>query len=514
MRAEHDAGALGHLVGLVDEHRAAGREGLHDVLVVDDLLAHVDRRAVELEGLLHRDDGAVDAGAVAAGGGEQDTLALFGHPPIVGWRRCPRPHVRTGHPSGARPRLDTTPDAPWPLRLLTHNIGMYVARMPALWVEAQIVSLKRRPGAALVFLDLRDTDVEMSMSATRPPRRWTPRARRSARAPAWSCGSSRASTPSGARSRSGCRSSARSARASCWPGWSSSSGRWPARACSPPTARSRCPSSPARSASCAAAAARPSTTSWRTPGGAGPRSASRSARSPSRARPPSRRSATRWPSWTPCRTSTSSSWPGAAARPRTCCRSATRRCSVRSRPAGPRSSRPSATRRTPRCWTWSPTSAPRPPPTPPAGWCPTPPTSSRWCPRPDGAVGRWSAGGWSASATCCGSCAPGPALTDLRGLFVQRAAFVDDCRARLRAATDRGLQRRAEQLRATLAHLRALSPQATLERGYAIVRTPAGAVVRGPDEVAAGDVLEVTVARGRVGVTVSPTRTTPGPGRR
>ena len=60
---------------LVDEDRAALCELLHHVLVVDDLLAHVDRRAVQLERALDRLDGAVDAGAVAARRGEHQ---LFG----------------------------------------------------------------------------------------------------------------------------------------------------------------------------------------------------------------------------------------------------------------------------------------------------------------------------------------------------------------------------------------------------------------------------------------------------
>ena len=51
---EDDDRALGHLVGLVDEDRAALLERGDDVLVVHDLLAHVDGRAVELERLLDR----------------------------------------------------------------------------------------------------------------------------------------------------------------------------------------------------------------------------------------------------------------------------------------------------------------------------------------------------------------------------------------------------------------------------------------------------------------------------
>ncbi|WP_336922957.1 exodeoxyribonuclease VII large subunit [Aquipuribacter sp. SD81] len=65
---------------------------------------------------------------------------------------------------------DTTAEQPWPLRLLAHNIGVYVDRMPALWVEAQLVSLDRRPGSGLAFLRLRDTDTDTSMQAVAPVR--------------------------------------------------------------------------------------------------------------------------------------------------------------------------------------------------------------------------------------------------------------------------------------------------------------------------------------------------------
>lgn len=61
---------------------------------------------------------------------------------------------------------ETSAEHPWPLRLLTHHIGTYVARMPSLWVEAQITQLTARPGSRLAFLELRDADTEASMSAT------------------------------------------------------------------------------------------------------------------------------------------------------------------------------------------------------------------------------------------------------------------------------------------------------------------------------------------------------------
>ena len=76
--------ALGdRVVELVDEDRAALAQGLDDVLVVHDLLAHVDRRAVQLERALDGLDGAVDARAVAARSGEQEFLGRVHQPPMV-----------------------------------------------------------------------------------------------------------------------------------------------------------------------------------------------------------------------------------------------------------------------------------------------------------------------------------------------------------------------------------------------------------------------------------------------
>ena len=74
VRGEHDGRALGDLLDRVDEDRAALLELADDVRVVDDLLAHVDRLAVELERPLDRVDGPLDPGAIAARRGEEDPL--------------------------------------------------------------------------------------------------------------------------------------------------------------------------------------------------------------------------------------------------------------------------------------------------------------------------------------------------------------------------------------------------------------------------------------------------------
>jgi exodeoxyribonuclease VII large subunit len=51
-------------------------------------------------------------------------------------------------------------------------------------------------------------------------------------------------------------------------------------------------------------------------------------------------------------------------------------------------------------------------------------------------------------------------------------------------------------------HARSLSPQHVVERGFAIVRRGDGSVVRGPDQVAPGEIIEVTVARGVIAARV------------
>ncbi|HET9879796.1 MAG TPA: exodeoxyribonuclease VII large subunit, partial [Candidatus Limnocylindria bacterium] len=51
--------------------------------------------------------------------------------------------------------------------------------------------------------------------------------------------------------------------------------------------------------------------------------------------------------------------------------------------------------------------------------------------------------------------------------------------------------------------LRALGPQATLERGYAIAQLGDGSVVRDPAAATVGDALTVTVARGRLSTQVT-----------
>ena len=82
---------------------------------------------------------------------------------------------------------------------------------------------------------------------------------------------------------------------------------------------------------------------------------------------------------------------------------------------------------------------------------------------------------------------------------------LDLSRDHLRRAPLLLLERRRAALEHSAGRLRALSPHATLDRGYAIVRA-GGAIVRGSSEVTAGTKVDVELGTGGFGATVEETR--------
>ncbi len=67
-------------------------------------------------------------------------------------------------PAGIPERsTDTTAERPWPVRVLTRKIGDYIANLPPVWVEGQVLNVKA--WRHMVFVTLRDTEENMSMGA-------------------------------------------------------------------------------------------------------------------------------------------------------------------------------------------------------------------------------------------------------------------------------------------------------------------------------------------------------------
>jgi exodeoxyribonuclease VII large subunit len=59
---------------------------------------------------------------------------------------------------------ETSAEQPWPVRVLSLKIADYVDKMSPLWVEGQVVQINRRGTTA--YLVLRDPDVDMSLAAS------------------------------------------------------------------------------------------------------------------------------------------------------------------------------------------------------------------------------------------------------------------------------------------------------------------------------------------------------------
>jgi exodeoxyribonuclease VII large subunit len=60
-----------------------------------------------------------------------------------------------------------------------------------------------------------------------------------------------------------------------------------------------------------------------------------------------------------------------------------------------------------------------------------------------------------------------------------------------------------KELKGVKAHLRSLSPQSTMDRGYAVVQLDNGTIVRDATKVKAGTLLRIRVAKGETRATVN-----------
>jgi exodeoxyribonuclease VII large subunit len=102
-----------------------------------------------------------------------------------------------------------------------------------------------------------------------------------------------------------------------------------------------------------------------------------------------------------------------------------------------------------------------------------------------------------------------PVLADPRTLIAERSAEAVDLRDRARRCLSHALERAADNLDHQRARVRALSPLATLERGYAVLQDDAGHVVTSVADVGVGAAVSVRVADGRVHATTTGTETDP-----
>lgn len=64
--------------------------------------------------------------------------------------------------------LQTSPENPIPVRVVSQHIGAWIHRLGTVWVEGQITQLTRRPGSRVAFMVLRDPSAKVSLAVTCP----------------------------------------------------------------------------------------------------------------------------------------------------------------------------------------------------------------------------------------------------------------------------------------------------------------------------------------------------------
>ncbi len=104
-----------------------------------------------------------------------------------------------------------------------------------------------------------------------------------------------------------------------------------------------------------------------------------------------------------------------------------------------------------------------------------------------------------------------PVMTDPGGFARAQRASVVALRDRGRRRVAARLEHDAAELRQLSARVHTLSPQATLDRGYAIVSHEAGAIVRDPAELTPEELLAIRVAGGPFAARAVPPEPDPSP---
>jgi len=95
-----------------------------------------------------------------------------------------------------------------------------------------------------------------------------------------------------------------------------------------------------------------------------------------------------------------------------------------------------------------------------------------------------------------------PVMRDPGAFLTILSEELDDLRQRSRRSFTATIGAEQKELKAITAHLRSLSPQSTLDRGYSVVRNAKGEVIRDPKALKSGDLLAIKVAKGETSATV------------
>ena len=90
-------------------------------------------------------------------------------------------------------------------------------------------------------------------------------------------------------------------------------------------------------------------------------------------------------------------------------------------------------------------------------------------------------------------------------LITTRADIIAGLRDRANRSFGASIKLAKEELKQVKARVRALSPQATLDRGYSVVQLADGQIVSDPKKLKKGDLLRLRLAKGETQATATGT---------
>jgi exodeoxyribonuclease VII large subunit len=96
-----------------------------------------------------------------------------------------------------------------------------------------------------------------------------------------------------------------------------------------------------------------------------------------------------------------------------------------------------------------------------------------------------------------------PVMKDPQVLITTRAEIIAGLRDRSNRSFAHQLELAKEELKQVKARVRALSPQATLDRGYSVVQLQDGQIVTDPKKLKQGDLLRLRLAKGETKATAT-----------
>src|SRR5699024_11115607 len=162
------------LGGFFDENDSTLSQRLNNVLVVNNLLTHINWCAVFVQCLFNCLNCTIHTGTIAAGCRQENILSCLSHAPRLSQlhlRQQTGCHARQFAQEPGRSHMAQTvnsPEAPWPVGKVNDQVKGWIEKLGFLWVEGQLTQINIKSTWKLSYLTLRDIEQQKSVQLTCP----------------------------------------------------------------------------------------------------------------------------------------------------------------------------------------------------------------------------------------------------------------------------------------------------------------------------------------------------------